>query len=364
MLPNAIAAHRASARVGVLLINLGTPSAPTPSAIRRYLRQFLWDQRVVELPRLPWWLILNLFILPLRPRRLAHAYASIWESGGSPLLLRSQALAAGLAQSLSEELDCEIPVALGMRYGEPSVETALQNLYAAQVRRLLVLPLFPQYSASTTGSAYDAVGQNLARTRWVPELRTLNAYHDAPAYITALADSVRKHWQQHGRGEHLLLSFHGIPQRYVRKGDPYFCHCQKTARLLAAALALDETQWSLAFQSRFGRDPWVQPYTDATLEALSARGIKTLDVICPGFAADCLETLEEVAVGYRQYFANRGGTLRYITALNDQPEHIRALTALLRPHLQSWLPDVESAAAVLAREQRAESLSLQFNDAR
>lgn len=333
MNPLATRQHALAPKTGVLLINLGTPDAPTAPAIRSYLRQFLGDPRVVEIPRPIWLIILNLFVLPLRPRRLVHAYASVWTEAGSPLMAISRQQAAALEARLG------LPVALAMTYGQPSIETGLAELEAAGARRIIVLPLYPQYSGSTTAAAFDALFARLRQRRWMPELRTVGSYHDHPAYIAALENSVRRHWAEQGRGEHLLISFHGVPQRYVELGDPYYCHCQKTARLLAEALELKAGDYSVTFQSRFGKTPWVQPYTDETIVALAGRGLKRLDVICPGFSADCLETLEEVSQRYGEEFLKAGGErLAYIPALNAHPEHIEALAGVLAPLLgdASW----------------------------
>lgn len=324
-------------RTGVLLVNLGTPEAPTASSIRRYLAQFLSDPRVVELPRALWLPILYGFVLPLRPRRLAHAYASIWREDGSPLLAISRQQTAALRVALNKALGCEIPIALGMTYGQPSIAAALAELEAQQVRRLLLLPLFPQYSGSTTGAALDALFIEFARRRWPPELRTVNGYHDHAAYIDALAASVCAHRQTQGSGEHLLMSFHGIPQRYVDDGDPYFAQCRETAQRLAEALGLAADAWSIAFQSRFGKAAWTAPATDATIVALAQAGVKTLDVICPGFAADCLETLEEVQLRYAADFAAASGAaLRYVPALNADPAHVETLAAIVARYIQGW----------------------------
>ncbi len=328
-----VPAHRQIARSGVLLANLGTPDAPTPPAIRRYLRQFLTDARVVELPRAIWLPILYGFILPLRPRRLAHAYASVWTEHGSPLLAISREQTAALQAALGDE----VPVALGMRYGNPSIDTALDELAQRGARRILVLPLYPQYSGTTTASVFDAVFAHTQRARWMPELRLINSYHDDAALIAALAASVQEHWSQHGRGDHLLVSFHSIPQRYLELGDPYYCFCQKTARLLAESLSLQDSQWSVSFQSRVGRAKWLSPYSDVAIPALARRGVRRLDTICPGFSADCLETLEEVALRYGEQFRAAGGeALRYIPALNARADHIAALAALARRHLGGW----------------------------
>ena len=333
-----IPAHQQAAKAGVLLINLGTPDAPTRAAIRRYLREFLSDDRVVDLHPFLWWPVLNGIILRTRPKRLAPRYAAIWTAQGGPLLAIGLQQAAGLAERLQAQLGVEVPVVLAMRYGNPSIQAGLATLEQQGVRRVLVLPLFPQYSASTTASALDAVFDALKLRRWLPALRTVNHYHDHPAYISALADSVRQHWQQQGRGEHLLMSFHGIPQRYFLMGDPYYCECHKTARLLAERLGLEQGQWSLSFQSRFGREEWLKPYTDTQLAELAQSGVQQLDVIAPGFAADCLETLEEIGDEYRELFAGLGGTLRYVPALNAEAAHLDALASLLKPQLLDWLP--------------------------
>ena len=324
-----LAAHAQPPKTGVLLVNLGTPEAPTKKAIRAYLKEFLSDTRVVDVEPALWWPILNLIILNTRPKKLAAKYAAIWTPEGGPLVAIGKRQAVGIAQRLATLTGNEVPVALAMRYGVPAIEQALADLDAQGVRRIVLLPLFPQYSASTTAAVLDAVFNVLGRRRWLPDLVTLNQYHDDAGYIAALSSSVQAHWAEQGRGEHLLMSFHGIPQRYFDLGDPYYCHCQKTARLLAAALGLSVDQWSLSFQSRFGKEEWIKPYTDAHLGELAARGIKTLDVIAPGFAADCLETLEEIAVEYRDEFAALGGSLRYVPALNDQPAHLDALAARL-----------------------------------
>lgn len=320
----------------MLLVNLGTPAAPTASAIRRFLREFLSDPRVVELPRIVWLPLLYGLILPLRPARLAEKYRAVWTDQGSPLLQISKRQAQALAAELSRRQGVEIAVGLGMRYGEPSIDAALRDLESQGVRRLLVLPLYPQYSATTTASAFDAVFVQLRNRRALPELRTINQYHDHPGYIAALADSVRTHRAAKGSGDHLLMSFHGIPQHCVDRGDPYFDQCQETGQLLAQALHLESGRWSISFQSRLGKAQWLQPYTDAEVRRLAAAGIKTLDVICPGFSADCLETLEEVALRYAEDFKNAGGKeLRYVPALNDAPAHIGVLADLVAENLRS-----------------------------
>ncbi len=323
---------------GVLVTNLGTPDAPTPGALRRYLREFLGDPRVVEAPRLVWRAVLNLIVLPFRPRRSAALYRSIWTDEGSPLLVTSRRQARGLAERLERSFGHSLPVALGMRYGNPSIRSALRELAEKGCDRILVLPLYPQYSGSTTGSTADALGAELAVWRSVPALRTVRSYAGDPGYIAALAASVREHWERHGRGERLLMSFHGIPQRYAREGDPYPLECRATADALAAKLGLEPEGWIMTFQSRFGPEPWLQPYTDETLVEWGRAGIGPVDTICPGFSADCLETLEEVAVTNRELYEEAGGEgYRYIPALNDRSDHLDALAAIAFRHLKEWM---------------------------
>ena len=329
----------------MLLVNLGTPEAPTAKAVRPYLAQFLGDKRVIDYPRWLWWLILHGVILRLRPARSAHAYAAIWTPEGSPLRVGSEKLAAGLQHRLAQVQPGPVRVALAMRYGKPSVREQIELLQRDGVRRLLVLPLYPQYSATSTGSVLDAVADALKQLRWPPELRIVNDYHDDRGHIEALALSIERWWAEHGRGDTLLLSFHGIPQRYVEAGDPYFRQCQATAQLLRARLGLDDAQLVVSFQSRVGREAWLQPYTDLTVKRLAAEGVQRLDVACPGFAVDCLETLEEVAIQNRDFFTAAGGSeLRYIPALNDSAEQIASLAALIRRHAQGW-PEFDADAA-------------------
>ena len=324
-------------QAAVLLVNLGTPEAPTAKAVRPYLAQFLGDHRVIDYPRWLWWLILHGVILRVRPARSAHAYQRIWTPEGSPLRVGSEALAARLQEKLSQTCKEPVRVVLAMRYGQPSVPSQIERLQREGVRRLLVLPLYPQYSATSTGSVIDAVADALKSLRWPPELRLINDYHDDPAHIDALARSIEQHWATQGRGERLLLSFHGIPERYVREGDPYAEQCQATARALRQRLGLDETQLLLSFQSRVGRESWLHPYTDLSVRELAASGVKTLDVACPGFAVDCLETLEEIAMQNNDFFREAGGhELRYIPALNDTPDQVDSLAALVMRHGGGW----------------------------
>ena len=319
-------------KTGLLLVNLGTPSAPTTAGVRRYLAQFLHDYRVVELTRWLWCPILHFIILPIRSAKVARKYASIWTDKGSPLMAHSRDL-AGALQAQMPEFD----VQLAMRYGEPSIPDQLRAMQARGMYRLLVLPLYPQYSASTVAAVHDAVFSELRTWRLMPELRTVNDYHVDECWLDALAASVQNHWDLHGRSEVLLMSFHGVPERFIKAGDPYQRQCEAGARALAQRLALDGAQWKLTFQSRFGREPWLQPYTEQTLKEMAARGVRSVDLVCPGFAADCLETLEENAVENAAAFRNAGGTgLRYIPALNATPGHVAALAALARRHAQGW----------------------------
>lgn len=329
--------HGAKEKLGILLVNLGSPDKPTASALRRYLGEFLWDPRVVEAPRWLWWLALHGLILRLRPRRSAKAYAKVWTDQGSPLIATSVLQARAVEKRLHKRFRGNLLVDLAMRYGKPSIRSSLEALRKAGARRLLILPMYPQYSATTTASVFDEVTDVLSSWRWLPDLRFINHYHDHPKYIAALANSIRAHWEKHPRGQLLLFSFHGIPQSYFDNGDPYFCHCQKTARLVAEHLELADSEWKLVFQSRFGREPWLQPYCDKTLEALPAQGVKSVDIICPGFSADCLETLEEVDMDNRQVFIEAGGEhYRYIPALNDSDMHIEALCEVLSAHMFGW----------------------------
>ncbi len=329
--------HDQEARTGVLLANLGTPDAPTTAALRRYLNEFLSDPRVVEMPRWLWLPILHGVILRTRPTRSARAYRRIWKPDGSPLLSISRRQQTGLAQRLAADGPRAPLVELGMRYGRPSIAEALHRLRDAGVQRLLVFPLYPQYSASTIGSTFDAVAAELRSWRWVPALRMINHYHDHPAYIGALAASIRAYWSDHGRGDRLLFSFHGLPRQYLLQGDPYHCQCQATARLVAESLGLSDEAWLVGFQSRFGPAQWLQPYTDETVRRLGREGVGRLDVVCPGFAADCLETLEEIRLQNAEFFREAGGReLCYIECLNDRPEHLDALHRITRENLHGW----------------------------
>jgi ferrochelatase len=340
--------HGQRARTGLLVVNLGSPAEPTTRATRRYLAQFLGDSRVVEIPRWAWLPILHGIILRVRPSKSAAKYASIWTPEGSPLVAGTARLASLLQGYLGEQ-DTPLLVRHAMRYGQPSVEAELDALRAQGATRILILPLYPQYSAATTGSVFDAVSSWACSSRFVPELRFIRAYHDDPMYIQAVAAHVRAHWAREGRGRMLLMSFHGLPQRSLALGDPYHCECQKSGRLLAQELGLGPDEFRITFQSRFGRARWLEPYTEPTLKELAARGVERVDVVCPGFAIDCLETLEEIAQEARDAFHGADGReFHYVPCLNDSAEHVRALANLIQRNLQGWpvpeaAPDDEDA---------------------
>ncbi|MFQ6003886.1 MAG: ferrochelatase [Woeseia sp.] len=329
--------HGLPESLGILLVNTGTPDAPTPEAVRRFLKSFLSDARVVEVPRPIWWIVLHAYILRVRPDRSAAAYRKIWTDQGSPLLLHSKDIAASIQEKLSARLSGATHVEFALSHGNPSIQFALEKMYQQFVRRILVLPLYPQYSSATTGSVFDAVTSVLSRRRWVPELHFINHYHDAAGYVSAVAASIRDYWDLHGRGERLLFSFHGVPRRTLDLGDPYHCHCQKSARLVAESLELDKESWQVSFQSRLGRAEWLRPYTDETIRAWGAEKLGKIDVVCPGFAADCLETLEEIAIRYAVDFSDAGGSeLRYIPALNARDDHVGFLSRLIERNVAGW----------------------------
>jgi len=326
------------ARIGVLLINLGTPEAPTAQALRPYLAEFLSDPRVVEIPRLIWWPILHGVILRTRPKKSAQKYASIWTPEGSPLKAYTERQTRLLRETLATRLAEPVVVDYAMRYGRPSIAAAMQRMKAQGCDRILALPLYPQYAASSSGTALDAVFQVMEHLRNQPALRTVHSFADHPGYIAALAQRIEDHWRQHGRPDRLLLSFHGIPKRSADLGDPYYLECQKTGRLLAERLGLSAEQCQIAFQSRFGRAEWLQPYTAQTLAELGKRKTRRVDVACPGFVADCLETLEEIAIENKAVFLGAGGgEYHYIPALNDHPAWISALADLAHSQLLGWL---------------------------
>lgn len=324
----------ADKKYGVILVNLGTPEAATPTAVRRFLRQFLSDPRVVDIPGWFWWPLLNGVILPLRSGRVAKAYAKIWTTQGSPLLAISQRLRQGIEQRLNQSgVDCRIELA--MTYGSPSLEEAWLKLRDSQVSKVLLLPMYPQYSVSTSASVWDKWSRLMAVQTRLPSFQFFSCYYDDPNYIKALAESVRNHWRTNGR-HHLLFSFHGIPVRYVKKGDPYQTQCEKTAQLVAAELGLAPEAWSLSYQSRFGKEPWLQPYTDETLSRLARSGTGKVDIICPGFSVDCLETLEEIAVEGKALFLSNGGEVcYYIPALNETELHIDMFEALIKYNIET-----------------------------
>ncbi len=340
--------HGTLSKTGLVLVNLGTPDEPTAPAVRRYLKQFLSDPRMVEIPKALWWLILHGAILPFRSSKSAAKYASIWTREGSPLLVHTQKQAALLRGYLGER-GHEVQVAYAMRYGNPSVPDVVDKLKAEGCDRILILPAYPQYSATTTASIYDAVFTHYAKVRNVPELRLVKHYHDHEGYIQALKNSVLAHWDTHGRPDKLVMSFHGVPKRTLLLGDPYHCECHKTARLLAATLRLSPEQYIVTFQSRFGRAEWLQPYTAPTLQKMGREGVRRVDVLCPGFTSDCLETLEEIAMEAKQDFLTAGGKeFHYIPCLNESPAWIEALAEIAEQHLVGW-------PTMLTRQMREEA---------
>ncbi|MGB6308283.1 MAG: ferrochelatase [Steroidobacteraceae bacterium] len=335
-------AHAATApesdRIGVLLVNLGTPDSPTYWAVQRYLREFLGDRRVINTSRLIWLPLLYGVILPLRPLRTARKYRKIWLPEGSPLAVYSTRLAAKVAAVLQADFGDRMRVALGMTYGNPSIARAVESLNAQGIRKLLVLPLYPQYCSSTTGSVFDRTSQVLERWRWLPETRFINDYCRENAYIEAVAARILAHWSEVGERSHLLFSYHGIPAAYVAGGDPYEAQAEATTRLVAERLGMTPDQWSHCYQSRFGRVEWLQPYTEDTLKALAERGVRRLSVVSPSFAVDCLETLEEVAMEYRDKFLGWGGErLTLVPALNDDDRHAQLLAALVKKQVRGWI---------------------------
>ncbi len=341
--------HKQADKIGVLITNLGTPQAPTKKALKPYLKEFLSDPRVVEVPRLIWWCVLNLIILNIRPRRSAKAYATVWSEEGSPLLVHTKAQADALEARCKAEYGDDVIVDYAMRYGQPAVGRVIDDMLAKGVRKLVVLPLYPQYCASTTGSTFDALAHDFVGRRWLPELRFINQYHDDERYIDAIAQSIKAYWQEHGQADKLILSYHGIPKRYLLNGDPYHCECYKTSRLVAEKLGLDKDQYMTTFQSRFGREEWLNPYTDETMKALPQQGVKSVQVVCPGFSADCLETIEEIGEENCEYFMEAGGEkFGYIPALNSSTQHIDALFGIIQDNLYGWR--VESDTQVRALE--------------
>jgi ferrochelatase len=345
--------HGQAAKTAVLYCNLGTPSAPTAPALRTYLAEFLGDGRVVEIPKPIWWLILHGIILRVRPKKSAAKYASIWTESGSPLRVFTEQQALSLGSALQER-GHSVSVRYAMRYGQPSIPEQLNAFKAEGVQRVLIMPAYPQYSGTTTASVFDAVYQWGLKTRLIPEMRFVNHYHDDPRYIAALAQTVREHWAAHGQAEKLVMSFHGVPERTLHLGDPYHCECMKTGRLLAEALGLTQDQYKLTFQSRFGKAKWLEPYTEPTLIAIAKQGVKKVDVICPGFTGDCLETLEEIQLEAKEAFIHAGGeSFNYIPCLNNSAAWIEALADISLDHMQGWNLSEPDAATLAASRERA-----------
>ena len=327
-----------ASRIGVLLVNLGTPDAPTYFAVQRYLREFLADRRVIDTPRLIWLPVLYGAVLPFRPLRTARNYQKIWMSEGSPLAVYSQRLATKMRSMLRSAFNDQVRVELAMTYGSPAIARAVQSFAQQGIERLLVLPLYPQYCSSTTGAVVDGTNRALKRWRSLPEVRIINDYHDDAGYIQALSRKIQQHWSAAGEGAHLLFSYHGIPAAYAAKGDPYQRQTEATTRLVVSRLGLDERQWSHCYQSRFGRVEWLKPYTLDKIKELADRGIRELTVASPSFAVDCLETLEEVAIEYRARFLSWGGKqLTLVAGLNDDDEHAQVLVDIIKRRLEDWI---------------------------
>ena len=355
-LPEPAFTHDTIRKTGILLVNLGTPDAPTAAALRRYLKEFLSDTRVVEIPKVIWSVILNGVILNTRPRKSAAKYAKIWTPDGSPLLVHTRRVGQLLRGHLGDRVGGPLPVAVGMRYGSPSIANAVAELKAQHCDRILLLPLYPQYACSTTASSLDAVMAAFRHYRNVPALRTIRHYHDDTRYISALASNVLAYWSKHGKPDRLVVSFHGVPRYTLDKGDPYHCECQKTGRLLAEALGLKKEQYVVSFQSLFGRAEWIKPYTEATLRQLAKSGCERVDVVCPGFPVDCLETLEEIAIEGKAVFLNSGGKeYHYIPCLNENAVGVKALADIALENLQGW---VNPQAPRASDEQEAEMTKL------
>ncbi len=336
--------HGTPARTGILLINLGTPDAPTAKAVRPYLKEFLSDPRVVEIPSAIWWPILNGIILNTRPKKSAAKYATIWLPDGSPLRVHTAKQAVLLQGYLGQRTKAPFVVDYAMRYGSPSIASVLRKLREQNCQRILVVPMYPQYAASSSGTAFDGVYREMLQMRNTPALRTIKNYYDHPGYIKALTNNINDYWMKNGRPEKLVMSFHGLPQFSLDKGDPYHCECHKTGRLLAQELGLQSGQYFVSFQSRFGKAEWLKPYTTATLKELGKQKTKRVDVVCPGFVADCLETLEEIAMEGKEDFLNAGGgEYHYIPCLNERNDWMHALTDLVMDNLQGWLIEPDAA---------------------
>jgi ferrochelatase len=347
--------HGDQLKVGILLANLGTPDAPTAKAVRPYLKQFLMDKRVVEIPRFIWWWILNCIILVFRPKKSAEKYAQVWMKEGSPLLVHAERQTNLLRGYLGQKVKSPFAIELGMSYGNPSMQSAIEKLKAQHCNKILVFPLYPQYAASSTAASLDAVWKTLLKMRNVPAIRTIKHYHDHPAYIQALAENIHQFWQVNGKPVQLIMSFHGVPKFHLMKGDMYHCECHKTGRLLAEALDLDKDQYQIAFQSRFGKQEWLKPYLASTLKTLGKAKTKRIDVICPGFSSDCLETLEEIAMEGKGIFQSHGGgDYNYIPALNESEAWIHAMTDIALENLQGWVSaDWDNEAAKEAAKMTA-----------
>lgn len=331
--------HQQQDKVGVIISNLGTPDAPDEKSLRKYLRQFLSDPRVVEIPRLIWMIILHGIILRTRPKKSAETYKEVWTDRGSPLLYHTEDQRKQIQIALNNAFgEGVVIVEHAMRYGSPSVQEAIDTVLENGARKIVFLPLYPQYSGSTTGSTFDAIAQDFIKRRWVPEFRFINGYYNYVPYIESMAQKIETHWQNAGKADKLIFSFHGVPKRFLTQGDPYHCHCHVTARLLAERLGLEADQWMTTFQSRFGKAEWLKPYTDETMKSLPSQGVKSIQVFCPGFASDCLETIEEIAMENKEYFIENGGeSFEYISALNSDPIHISALVQLIKENLSGWM---------------------------
>ena len=343
MLPEPNFQHGSPDRIGVLLVNLGTPDAPTAKALRPYLKQFLSEPRIIEFPRWLWWFILNGIILNTRPAKSARKYEQIWTPEGSPLKVHTERQTAKIAALLSEQIDFSLMVEYAMIIGNPSIAEKLQQMKIQGCHRILVLPLFPQYAASSTGCVLDSVFSALRKMRNIPDIRTVRHYHDDPGYIAALAQNVRDYWEEHGQPNKLIISFHGVPRKTLDMGDPYYCECQKTGRLLAEALGLESDRYQVCFQSRFGFSQWLNPYTAVVLEELGKQKLERVDVVCPGFVSDCLETLEEIAMeGKATFIEAGGGEFHYIPSLNEHPLWIQAIGDIIQTHLAGWVDQSSS----------------------
>ena len=343
--------HGTTEKIAVLLVNLGTPDAPTAEKVKPYLREFLGDPRVVEIPKLIWWFILNGIILNTRPKKSAAKYASIWLPQGSPLKVYTERQTTLLQGYLGEKTrGVPVVVDYAMRYGNPSIPSVLAKLKAQNCQRILVVPMYPQYAASATATACDVIFNELTAQRNMPALRTIKHFHDYPGYISATAQNIRDYWTLHGQPEMLVMSFHGVPRYTLDKGDPYHCECQKSGRLIAEKLGLSKEQYTVSFQSRFGKAEWIQPYTTSVLKQLGQKKTKRVDVVCPGFVADCLETLEEIAQEGKEDFKHAGGgEFHYIPCINDRPDWIHALTDLVLDNLHGWLDKSDAAQQEMSR---------------